>query len=189
MIGLAYFDVILFLHFLQWLGTRLQPDQTSDREKQFVRLVPHPNGMIRGLLASMNRLPSDLPSVRGGTVPQARVSSGICVGGHSGGSCTSTFMQNHTPYASVGADTFSRVNKRPVAAGHAGLAKAILAITKLCVLAWFPDVQGGCLSGGQTWIFRCSVCPRLFYFIFIKMYYLFRYLLILVLLYFYFRYM
>lgn len=49
MLGLAYFDVILFLHFLQWLGTRLQRDQTSDREKQSVRLIPHPNGMIGGL--------------------------------------------------------------------------------------------------------------------------------------------
>lgn len=49
---LAYFDVILFLHFLQWLGTRLQRDQTSDREKpdkKFVRLIPHLNGMIGGL--------------------------------------------------------------------------------------------------------------------------------------------
>lgn len=49
MIGLAYFDVILFLHFLERLGTRLQRDQTSDREKQFVRLIPHPNRMIGGL--------------------------------------------------------------------------------------------------------------------------------------------
>lgn len=134
----------------------------------------------------MNRLPSDLPFVRGGTLPEARVSSSICVGGHSGSSCMYTFMQNHTPYASVGVDTFSRVNKGPVAAGHAALAKAILAITKLCVLAWFPDVQGGCLAGGQTWIFQCSVCSGLFYFIFTKMYYLYTYLLILVLLYYYF---
>lgn len=128
MIGLAYFDVILFLHFLQRLGTRLQPDQTSDREKQFVRLVPHPNGMIGGLLASVNRLPSDLPSVRGGTVPQARASSGICVGGHSGGSCTSTSMQNPTLQSER---IHSQASTKGLwLQGTAGLAKAILAITK-----------------------------------------------------------
>lgn len=73
MIGLAYFDVILFLHFLHWLGTGgaaqavARPGallfslssspvlslplslRLSDRGYQFDRLVPIGNGMIGGL--------------------------------------------------------------------------------------------------------------------------------------------